>query len=144
MLLNVEPGKHHVLLSSASTIFCPALIPWQVLDRGIYQHLHAPGWSMISPWEKNVNMGGNYVFQAIHTWIINQGRVAKVAREHGWHPPKSLDSDGARTYAILSRIKICRDLRTFWRSLGKKSAFLGQKQYFLGKKSTIAWYIIIW
>ena len=21
------------------------------------------------------------------------GRVAEVAREHGWHPPKSLDSD---------------------------------------------------
>ena len=34
----------------------------------------------------------------------------------------------AWTYAILSRIKICRDLRTFWRSLGKKSAFLGHKQ----------------
>ena len=32
-----------------------------------------------------------------------------------------------RTYAILSRIKICRDLRTFfWRSLGIKSAFLGK------------------
>ena len=24
---------------------------------------------------------------------IVQGRVAEVAREHGWHPPKSLDSD---------------------------------------------------
>ena len=46
----------------------------------------------------------------------------------------------AQTYAILLRIKICRDLRTFWRSLGKKSAFLGQKQCFqcfLGKKCTI-------
>ena len=48
----------------------------------------------------------------------------------------------ARTYAILSRIKICRNLRTFWRSLGKKSAFLGQKQCFLGKKCTITWYIL--
>ena len=45
-------------------------------------------------------------------------------------------------YAILSRIKICHDLRTFWRSLGKKSAFLGQKQCFLGKKCTITWYIL--
>ena len=53
-------------------------------------------------------------------------RVAEVAREHGWHPPKS-----------LSQIKICRDLRTFWRSLGKKSAFLGQKRCFLGKKCSI-------
>ena len=26
-------------------------------------------------------------------------------------------------YAILSRIKICADLRTFWRSLGKKVPF---------------------
>ena len=24
---------------------------------------------------------------------IDNGRVAEVAREHGWHPPKSLDSD---------------------------------------------------
>ena len=48
----------------------------------------------------------------------------------------------ARTYAILSRIEICRDLRTFWRSLVKKSAFLGQKQCFLGKKCTITWYIL--
>ena len=47
----------------------------------------------------------------------------------------------SRTYAILSRIKICRDLRIFWRTLGKKSAFLGQKQCFLGKKCTITWYI---
>ena len=48
----------------------------------------------------------------------------------------------ARKYAILSRIKIYRDLRTFWKSLGKKSAFLGQKQCFLGKKCTITWYIL--
>ena len=63
MLINVEPGKHHVLLSSASTIFCPALIPWQVLDRGICQHLHAPGWSMISPWEKMWTWGGIMYFR---------------------------------------------------------------------------------
>ena len=30
-------------------------------------------------------------------------------------------------YTILSQIKICRDLRTFWRTFGKKSAFLGQE-----------------
>ena len=42
----------------------------------------------------------------------------------------------------MSRIKICRDLRTFWRSLGKKSAFLGQTQCFLGKMCTITWYIL--
>ena len=44
---------------------------------------------------------------------------------------------GAWTYAILSRIKICRYLRTSWRSLDKKSAFLGQKQCFLDKKCTM-------
>ena len=27
----------------------------------------------------------------------------------------------AQTYALLSQIQICRNLRTFWRSLGKKS-----------------------
>jgi len=42
----------------------------------------------------------------------------------------------ARTYAILSQIKICRDLRTFWRSLGKKvlsrskTVFLGQEVHY--------------
>ena len=25
--------------------------------------------------------------------ILNQFRLAEVARKHGWHPPKSLDSD---------------------------------------------------
>ena len=25
--------------------------------------------------------------------VLMQDRVAEVAREHGWHPPKSLDSD---------------------------------------------------
>ena len=45
-------------------------------------------------------------------------------------------------FVFLSRVKICRDFRTFWRSLGKKSAFLRQKQCFLGKKCTITWYIL--
>ena len=38
------------------------------------------------------------------------------------------------TYAILSRIKICRDLRTFWRSLGKKKCLFGSKTVFLGQE----------
>ena len=37
---------------------------------------------------------------------------------------------------------LCRDLRTFWRSLGKKSAFWGEKQCFLGMKCTITWYTL--
>ena len=26
-------------------------------------------------------------------WVLHSSRVAEVAREHGWHLPKSLDSD---------------------------------------------------
>ena len=71
--------------------------------------------------------------QSLHSgpnYTIITSRVAEVAREHGWHPPKSLDWDEnfkpEHTF-FLSRIKICRDLHTFfWRSLGIKSAFLGK------------------
>ena len=55
-------------------------------------------------------------------------RVAEVAREHGWHPPKSLDSD--ENFKPKHTL-FCRELRFvaiyalfFWRSLGIKSAFL--------------------
>ena len=65
--------------------------------------------------------------------FIALGYVVPLAMFHG--PSRQGD-------AILSQIKICRDLRSFWRSLGKKSAFLGQKQCFLGKKCTITWYIL--
>ena len=57
-------------------------------------------------------------------------------------PPKSLDSD---ENFKPEHTLFCRELRfvaiyaLFWRSLGKKSAFLGQKQSFLGKKCTITW-----
>ena len=57
-------------------------------------------------------------------------RVAEVAREHGWHPPKSLDSD---ENFKPEHTLFCRELRFvaiyalfFWRSLGIKSAFLGK------------------
>ena len=33
---------------------------------------------------------GAFVFKLI---VLGGSRVAEVAREHGWHPPKSLDSD---------------------------------------------------
>ena len=72
---------------------------------------------------------------------VIQDRVAEVAREHGWHPPKSLDSD-ENFKPEHARINICRELRTFWRSLGKRSVFLGQKQCFLGKKCPITGYIL--
>ena len=35
---------------------------------------------------------------------------------------------------ILSQIKICRDLRTFWRSVGKNQRLLGSKTVFLGQE----------
>ena len=37
---------------------------------------------------------------------------------------------------------ICCNLRTFWKTLGKKSALFGQKQCFLGKKCPITWSIL--
>ena len=71
--------------------------------------------------------------------------MAEVAREHGWHLPKSLDSDEDFK---PEHTLFCRELRfvaiytlfgDFW---AKKSAFLGQKECFLGKKCTITWYIL--
>ena len=77
--------------------------------------------------------------------ILSVFRVAEVAQSREGPSPKSLDSDEnfKPLYTLFcGDIKICRNLRTFWRSLGKKSAFLGQKQCFLGKKCTITWYIL--
>ena len=46
------------------------------------------------------------------------------------------------SYAILCDIKICRDLRTFWKTLGRKKVlFWVKNQCFLGKKCTITWCI---
>ena len=72
-------------------------------------------------------------------------RVAEVVRGHGGPPLKSLDSD--ENFKPEHKL-FCCELRfvaiyvLFWRSFGKKSAFLGQKQCFLGKKCTITWYIL--
>ena len=43
----------------------------------------------------------------ITKWYV-QGRVAEVAREHGWHPPKSLDSD---KNFMPEHMLFCRELR---------------------------------
>ena len=65
-------------------------------------------------------------------------RVAEVAREHGWHPPKSLDSyeNFKPEHALF-----CRELRFvaiyalfFWRSLGIKSAFWSKRTVLLGQE----------
>ena len=37
-------------------------------------------------------------------------------------------------------IKVCRDLRTFWRSLGKKKCLFGSKTVFLGQE--VHYYIV--
>ena len=42
------------------------------------------------------------------TFTILYNRVAEVAREHGWHPPKSLDSD---ENFKLEHTLFCRELR---------------------------------
>ena len=37
---------------------------------------------------------------------------------------------------------IFRDLRTFWKSLGRKVYFFAQIQHLLGKRCTNIWYIL--
>ena len=67
--------------------------------------------------------------------------MAEVAREHWWHPPKSLDSD--ENFKPEHTLFCCK-LRfvAIYAPFGKNSAFLGQKQCFFGKKCTIASYIL--
>ena len=63
-------------------------------------------------------------------------RVAEVAREHGWHPPKSLDSD---ENFKPEHTLLCRELRfvaisaLFGDLLAKKCLF-GSKTVFLGQE----------
>ena len=72
-------------------------------------------------------------------------RVAVVAREHGWHPTKSLDLD---ENFKPEHTLFCRELRfvpsyaLFGDLWAKKGLFLGQKQCFIGKKCTITWYLL--
>ena len=56
-------------------------------------------------------------------------RVAEVVQRHERPSPKSLDWDknfNPQHTLLCRNIKICRDIRSFWKYLGKKSAFLGQ------------------
>ena len=77
--------------------------------------------------------------------IFEETRVAEVARAHGRHSPKSLDSD---ENCKPEHTLFCRELRfvaiyaLFGDLLAKKSAFLGQKQCFLSKKCPMTWYIL--
>ena len=64
--------------------------------------------------------------------------VAEVAQRHEGLSPKCFDSaeNFKPLHTIFCReIKICRDLRNFWKTLGKKGTFLG-------KNCTITWYIL--
>ena len=62
--------------------------------------------------------------------------------------PQIFWNQGGRIYAkglrqkVCRNIKVSRNLRTFWKTLGKNGAIFGQKQCFLGKKCTFAWYIL--
>ena len=79
------------------------------------------------------------------SFVFTLTRVAEVAREQGWPPPKSLYSDEnfkPEHTLFCCELRFVAIYALFLRSLGKKSAFLGQKQCFLGKKCTITWYIL--
>ena len=62
--------------------------------------------------------------------------------------PQIFWNQGGRIYAkglrqkVCRNIKVSRNLRTFWKTLGKNGAIFGQKQCLLGKKCTFAWYIL--
>ena len=52
--------------------------------------------------------------------------MAKVARRREGPPPKSLDLDEnfkPKHMLFCCDVKKCRDLRTFWKTLGKKVFF---------------------
>ena len=81
------------------------------------------------------------------TWIL--GKYWKRNRNFEWLLPKGVAPPPqkkkkkkfglgrnflAGTYAILLQIKICRNLLTFWRSLGKKKCQIGSKTVFLGQE----------
>ena len=63
-------------------------------------------------------------------------RVAEVAREHGWHPPKSLDSD---ENFKPEHTLFCRELRfvaiyALFGDLWAKKCLFGSKTVFLGQE----------
>ena len=67
-------------------------------------------------------------------------RVAEVVREHGWHPPKSLDSDEnfKPEHTLFSReIRFVAIYAFFGDLWAKKVPFWVINSVFLGKKCTI-------
>merc|ERR1711952_25682 len=62
---------------------------------------------------------------------VCQSRVAEVAREHGWHPPKSLDWD---ENFKPEHTLICRELSTFFGDLWAKRVPFWVKTVLLGQE----------
>ena len=62
--------------------------------------------------------------------VVGSPRVAEVAREHGWHPSKSLDSD---ENFKPEHTLFCRKLRfvTIYALLGQKKCLFWSKTVFL-------------
>ena len=59
-------------------------------------------------------------------------------RGHGGHPPKSLDENLKPEHTLFCReIKICRDVRTFLKSLYKKVPFLVKNSASLAKSALL-------
>ena len=87
-----------------------------------------------------------YTFQLHRFLCVGEGanRMAEVAREHGWHPPKSLDSDKNLSpnirYFVANYWFVA--IYALFGDLWAKKCLFGQKQGFLGKKCTITWYIL--
>ena len=71
------------------------------------------------------------------------GRVAEVAREHGWHPPKRLDPD---QNFKPEHMLFCRKLTfvaiyaLFGDLLAKKKCLFGSKTVFLRQEGHIAYF----
>ena len=99
-----------------------------------------------------------HVYMSFHLWMclrrrvhsplvireepsgIVETRVAKVVRRHKGPSPKSLDLDEKLKplYTLFCRdIKICRNLRLFSKTLGKKMILLSQIQYLVGRKCMV-------
>ena len=75
-----------------------------------------------------------------HVELFIYARVAEVAREHGWHPPKSLDSD---ENLKPEHTLFCHELRfvaiyaLFLENLGIESAFLGKNSAFWARSALL-------
>ena len=61
-------------------------------------------------------------------------RVAEVAREHGWHPPKSLDSDENFKPISYFELRFVAIYALFFGDLWAKKCLFGSTTVFLGQE----------